>query len=349
MKKPSAAKWPVTALLAALACGVSLQASCADTVPAPRASAAPFDLTRPEIQSFLAEVTQKHGLDRDAVQALLAQGMRQPRILEAMSRPAERVSPWYEYRARFLTEARIRQGAEFWQEHRECLEAVEAATGVPPAYIVAIIGVETLYGRNKGSWRVLDALMTLGFDYPPRAPFFRAELEQFLLLTREERIDPSTALGSYAGAMGAPQFIPSSYRRYAVDGSRDGQRDLFMDWDDVIASVGHYFKEHGWEPSGIVLTEATADPALMATLDPRNLALDTTVGSLRERGVVFDPGVAAGTRAILIPAELQDRPHVRVGFQNFHVITRYNRSIRYAMAVHDLAQAVQSLVNAPEA
>jgi membrane-bound lytic murein transglycosylase B len=345
MRTPPAARWPARALLI-LAFGAGLPASHADTAPA---GPALFDLTRPEIQSFLDEVTLKHGLDRNTVQALLGQGLRQPRILEAISRPAERVSPWYEYRARFLTEARIRQGAEFWQEHRERLEAVEAATGVSPAYIVAIIGVETLYGRNKGSWRVIDALMTLGFDYPPRAAFFRAELEQFLLLTREERIDPATTLGSYAGAMGAPQFIPSSYRRYAVDGSNDGQRDLFLDWNDVIASVGHYFKEHGWVRGGTVLTEATADPALMATLDPRNLALDTTAGALRARGVAFDTDFAAETRAILIPAELQDRPNVRVGFQNFHVITRYNRSIRYAMAVHELAQSVEALVNAPEA
>jgi membrane-bound lytic murein transglycosylase B len=148
--------------------------------------------------------------------------------------------------------------------------------------------------------------------------------------------------------MGAPQFIPSSYRRYAVDGGEDGQRNLFADWDDVVASVANYFKVHGWQAGGPVLVEAAADPALMATLDPRNLTLNETVAGLRRRGVAFEAPVAPDTAAILLPAELQDRPNVRVGFQNFQVITRYNRSIRYAMAVHDLAQAITARATAPD-
>ncbi len=309
-----------------------------------------FDMDRPEIRTFIDDVVGRTGLERQGVIAVLSQGMRQPRILEAMSRPAERVSPWWQYRARFLTEQRIREGAQFWREHRQRLEAIEAQTGVPAAYIVSIIGVETFYGRITGSFRVLDALMTLGFDYPPRAEFFRGELEQFLLLAREEAVDPLAALGSYAGAMGAPQFIPSSYRRFAVDGGGDGSRNLFRDWDDVVASVANYFKVHGWQRGAPVLAEAQADPELMATLDPRNLTPNATVASLQSRGVRLDrDDLPAGLPALLMPAELENQPNVRVGFPNFVVITRYNRSIRYAMAVHDLAQALTTRLAEPVA
>lgn len=317
--------------------------------PIPLPPQAPFDLGRADIQKFVDDVATRNAIPRGDILALLGKAVAQPKIIEAMTRPAERVSPWWEYRARFLTEQRIREGVEFWQQHRERLERVEQETGVGAPYVIAILGVETYYGRIKGSWRVLDALMTLGFEYPPRASFFRSELEQFLLLAREEKVDAGTALGSYAGAMGAPQFMPSSYRRYAVDGSDDSSRNLFADWDDVVASVANYFKAHGWQAGAPVLVEAAADPALMATLDPRNLQLDQTVAGLRQRGVAFEAPVPADTAAILIPAELQDRPNVRVGFQNFQVITRYNRSIRYAMAVHDLAQAIAARANAPEA
>jgi membrane-bound lytic murein transglycosylase B len=313
------------------------------------ASSGPFDLTRPDIQAFIDEVVSRNGFSREAVTGWLSQGVRQPRILEAISRPAERVSPWWQYRANFLTERRIDEGVQFWEQHRERLDRAEAETGVSAAHIVAIIGVETFYGRIAGKWRVLDALMTLGFDYPPRQAFFRSELEQFLLLAREEKLDPATALGSYAGAMGAPQFMPSSYRRFAVDGSEDARRDLFVDWNDVIASVANYLRAHGWQAGQPVLVDArTADTALMGTLDPRNLELRDSIESLRSRGIEFDVPLAAQTPAILVPAELEDRPNVRVGFNNFQVITRYNRSIRYAMAVHDLAQSVSQRTFAAE-
>jgi membrane-bound lytic murein transglycosylase B len=220
---------------------------------------------------------------------------------------------------------------------------------VSASHIVAIVGVETFYERITVRWRVLDALMTLAFDYPPRGRFFRSELEQFLFLVREEGLDPAAVLGSYAGAMGAPQFMPSSYRRFAVDGSADRRRNLFTDWDDVIASVANYLKVHGWQPGEPVLVDAAMDDSgLMAALDPRNLDLLDTVGTLRARGIRFEAPVPASTPAILLPAELEDRPNVRVGFRNFHVITRYNRSIRYAMAVHDLAEKLSERVFAAE-
>jgi membrane-bound lytic murein transglycosylase B len=354
MMNPAVAAGRASALLlvgvAALhAPHASAQAPAAAPPPAiPLPAQAPFDLSRRDIQGFIDDVASRNGLDRSELLALLGKAVAQPKIIEAMTRPAERVSPWWEYRARFLTERRIREGVEFWAQHRERLARVEQDTGVAAPYVIAIIGVETYYGRIAGSWRVLDALMTLGFDYAPRGAFFRSELEQFLLLAREENVDPSAALGSYAGAMGAPQFIPSSYRRYAIDGGTDGHRDLFADWDDIVASVANYFKVHGWQPGGPVVVDAEADPSLMTTLDPRNLNLNDTVADLRRRGVVFEAPVAPDTPAILIPAELQDRANVRVGFQNFHVITRYNRSIRYAMAVHDLAQAIAARATAPD-
>lgn len=326
-----------------------------------------FDLQREEIRNFIDEVSARHGLDRQAVQALLAEGRHQPRIIEAISRPAERVLRWWEYRERLVSAQRVQMGQNFWREHRILLQDIEARSGVDAYYIAAIIGIETNYGRNKGSWRVLDALMTLGFDYPPRSRFFRSELEHFLLLTNEEGLDPKRTLGSYAGAMGAPQFMPSSYRRFAVNHdltATPGTRDLFDDWADVVASIANYFLAHGWQPGAPVLAEATAPPGTMATLDRSNLRLHTTLGALADAGVQVlgntppmptpqstDPSPAAiqtasqwprETAVMLLPAELAETEQVRVGFNNFQVITRYNRSILYAMAVHDLALAIRA-------
>jgi membrane-bound lytic murein transglycosylase B len=220
---------------------------------------------------------------------------------------------------------------------------------VPPEYIVAILGVETKYGRVLGKFRVLDSLSTLAFDYPSRQAFFRSELEQFLILARENQLDPLTLVGSYAGALGAPQFMPSSYRRYAVDADGDSKRDLWNDWDDVIASVANYLREHGWTPGAPVLTEATLEPDPSFQLDPHNLELNETVSSLAGRGVRLDLELPADTPVVLISAEQRDGPAYRVGFHNFYVISRYNASARYAMAVHDLAQAVAQRVHHPAA
>lgn len=304
-----------------------------------------FDLDRPEIREFVEATAAAQKVQPLDIYRLLAQAEPQPKILEAMSRPAERVSPWYEYRARFITEQRISEGAQFMIEHRARLEKAHKKTGVAPEYIVAIIGVETFYGRITGKYRVLDALATLAFDYPPRAEFFRSELAQFIQLSKEEAIDPLTALGSYAGAMGAGQFMPSSYRRYAVDGGSDDRRNLFADWDDVIASVANYFKSFGWVSDGPVLSDAVLQPDAPVTADPGNLQLNETVAGLRAKGVDFDNAKqAADTPVLLVPAESPTGPNYRVGFKNFEVITRYNRSVRYAMAVHDLATTIADRV-----
>jgi membrane-bound lytic murein transglycosylase B len=197
----------------------------------------------------------------------------------------------------------------------------------------------------NGHYRVLDALMTLSFDYPPRSDYFRGELEQFLLLYPEEHIDPLKVTGSYAGAMGVPQFMPSSYRLFAVDGNEDQKRDLWNDWDDILASIANYFVEHGWEAGGPVLAETKLDPEPKFQIDTRNLELNETVESLNAQGVAILGDQSGTTPVVLVSAEQQDGPAYRVGFKNFYVITRYNRSARYAMAVHDLAEAIIQRVN----
>lgn len=307
-----------------------------------------FDTDREDIRAFIDEVSRRNDIDRDALQKLIANAEPQPKIIERMNKPAERVLAWWEYRNRFITEKRIADGVKFWQEHKEVLDRVSAERGVPAEYLVAIMGVETVYGAVTGHDRVLDALATLAFDYPPRATFFRSELEQFVLLTREEAIDPLTALGSYAGAMGVPQFMPSSYRRYAVDGDADQKRNLWANIDDVVASIANYFRENGWQTGGPVVTEAYLDPEAPFVIDTRNLELNETVQSLNAKGVQVKIGAPAETPVLLISAEQQDGPAYRVGFANFQVITKYNRSARYAMAVNDLAQAIAERVAATQ-
>lgn len=309
----------------------------------------PFDLTRPEIVAFIDAVSTQHAIPADELRALLGQGLFQPKIIVAMNRPAERVLAWWEYKDRLVSPERVARGREFWNTHRDRLSAIEQKTGVDAAIIVAIIGVETNYGRNMGSWRVLDALMTLGFDYPRRAEFFRSELEHFILLARQESWDPLTIRGSYAGAMGAPQFMPSSYRRFAVDGNFDGnvahsvpaRRDLFTDWDDIAASVANYFTAHGWQSGQPVLVDAAVPAELLDGLDRRNLDLDRTLAALRASGVTVESTLPDEMRAMLIPAETQTGPAARIGLPNFRVITRYNRSVLYAMAVNDLAHSLR--------
>jgi membrane-bound lytic murein transglycosylase B len=313
--------------------------------PEPPAAAAAFDLKRPEITAFINEVVRHDGLSRAQVRRLLQQAQPQPKILEIMNRPIEKVSPWWEYRDHFLTPERIGDGVQFWDDHRLALEHVSAQYQVPAEYVVAILGIETLYGRKTGHYRVLDALATLAFDYPPRRTYFSSELEQFLLLVKENRLDPLNITGSYAGAMGAPQFMPSVYRRYAVDANTDNRRDLWSDWDDILASVANYLHAYGWIPGGPVLAETRLDPEPNFQIEPHNVELNETVDSLGARGVRVVEAVPADTPAVLLSAEQPDGPYYRVGFHNFYVITRYNNSSRYAMAVYDLAQAITQRVH----
>jgi membrane-bound lytic murein transglycosylase B len=313
------------------------------------ALAAGFDLHRPEIVAFINEVTQRDGLKRKDVQRLLKEARPQPKIIDMMNRPIEKVAPWWEYREHFVNPERVSGGAQFWADHRESLEHVAATYQVPPEYVVAILGIETRYGRVTGHYRVLDALATLAFDYPPRHSYFAGELAQFLVLAKEFRLDPLTTTGSYAGAMGAPQFMPSAYRRYAVDASNDQRRDLWGDWDDILASVANYLRQNGWKAGEPVLAETRVDPGATFQLEPHGLEPTETVDSLGARGVKVELDVPSDTRALLILAEQPDGPAYRVGFHNFYVLTRYNTSARYAMAVHDLAQAIAQRVQAATA
>jgi len=301
-----------------------------------------FDLSRPEIQAFIDQLVAQ-GLDRAQLLAVLGAGEAQPKIIEAMERPAEKTLQWWEYRARMLTPLRIDGGAQLWRDHKELLDRIAIQYQVAPEYLLAVLGVETQYGRTTGRYRVLDALMTLGFDYPPRATFFRKELGEYLLLVHEDGLDPLSVRGSYAGAMGALQFMPSSYRRYAVSAGHAPHRDLWNDWADIFASVANYLHQYGWQYGAPVLADAqlVGAPALSP---PDRIALTESLGSLRARGLLVDSPLPDSTPALLLGAPQPDAMGYRVGFQNFYVITRYNPSPLYAMAVHDLAVAIKQQV-----
>jgi membrane-bound lytic murein transglycosylase B len=299
---------------------------------------------RADVKSFISQMADQYSFKKKLLRKWLSAAQSQPAIIEAMDRPAEKAKLWYEYRPIFVSERRIREGTEFWLAHRQELDRASVRSGVAPEYLAAILGVETYYGRLTGNYRVLDALATLAFDYPARSKFFRDELEQFFLLARDMNLDPLTVRGSYAGAMGAPQFMPSNYRRYAVDANADGRIDLWTNWSDVCASVGNYLKEHGWNAGEPVLSEARVEPDKIADLDGRKLALAETVGALKAKGVSFDDSMPADAPALLIAADEPDGVHWRVGYNNFYVITRYNHSMLYAMAVFELAAAVKQQV-----
>jgi membrane-bound lytic murein transglycosylase B len=303
--------------------------------------AAAIDTKRSDVKEFISHMVDSYGFKKRALRKLLRSAELQPAIVEAMAKPAEKAKLWYEYRPIFVTERRIQEGVEFWTAHRQALDQASVHSGVAPEYLAAILGVETFYGRRTGTYRVLDALVTLSFEYPPRGKFFRDELEQFLLLTRDGRLNAKSVKGSYAGAMGVPQFMPSNYRRYAIDADANGRIDLWSDWPDVCASVGNYLKEHGWNAGEPVLGEATVAPENAADLDGRKLALSETVGSLNAKGVSFDSPLPAEAPAILVAVDEADGVHWRVGYNNFYVITRYNHSALYAMVVYELATAVK--------
>jgi membrane-bound lytic murein transglycosylase B len=304
--------------------------------------AATADYTaRADVRAYIAELTRDHDFASADLQALLARAERKQSILDAISRPAERVLKWHEYRKLFVGEPRISQGVEFWSTNAGALERAQMRYGVAPEFVVAIIGVETRYGRITGDYRVIDALMTLGFDYPPRADFFRRELTEFLLLAREEGIDATTQKGSYAGAMGYGQFIPSSFRAYAVDFDADGHRDIWNNTSDAIGSVANYFARHGWVAGGPVAVRASlAGGATVDKLVNDSLELDHTVGGLAGLGI-RTAGLPADAAAELFVLEGAAGQEYWVGLNNFYVITRYNRSRMYALAVHQLAQEIR--------
>jgi len=293
--------------------------------------------------AFVDKMVTEHGFDRAALTATLSSATIDKAILDAIAKPAERVVPWYEYRAIFVNDARIATGVRFWTEHAATIQSVADRYGVAPEMLVAIVGVETYFGQRTGKYRVIDSLATLAFAYPPRAKFFAGELESYLLLAREEGIDPTVPLGSYAGAMGAGQFIPSSFRTYAVDADGDGKRDIWNDWADVLGSVANYFHKSGWKTGEPVADSATRPSEWQGPEPSNGLDLADTVGSLTQLGYVFTTMQSTDAPAAAYALEAQGGgSEFWIGYHNFRVITRYNRSPKYALAAHQLGQAIRS-------
>lgn len=303
----------------------------------------PYTLEHPAVAPFIAEMKAEHGFTAEHIEALLAQAERRQPILDAISRPAERVRPWHEYRKIFMTEQRLQRGLAFWDEHAEALARAEREYGVEPEIIVSIIGVETFYGGNKGSHRVIDALTTLGFDYPPRADFFRRQLKAFLVLTREQQMDPLTLTGSYAGAMGYPQFIPSSYQAFAVDFDGDGKVDIWNNPVDAIGSVANYFAEHKWRHGADVAIPARVSGSRFREGLTIEQGLDArrTVGELQTLGWKPASRLENDLEVMTYEFDVDGRMDYWIGLHNLYVITRYNRSVMYAMVVHQLADQLR--------
>lgn len=331
MQRTQSLLWSVTSFLLLLAC-------------LPNALAAGDYATDPAAGDIIEQAVAE-GVDREWAVNLLSQAQRQPSILEAMARPAEKTKPWHEYRQIFLNESRIRNGLAFAQTHATTLRSVAKETGVPAEVIVAIIGVETAYGRITGRHRVLDALATLAFDYPERAPFFRAELAHFLVLAWESGKDPLALQGSYAGAMGYGQFMPSSYRRYAMDFDGDGTADIWDNPADAILSVANYFRRHGWRAGSTVVVPAEAN-APRDELFNKGLKPVTTIGEIAAAGLA--PTVPLFTDELATPLHFdgENGDEYWLGLHNFYVITRYNHSAMYALAVWQLAEAIADVMAA---
>ncbi|MFT6915689.1 MAG: membrane-bound lytic murein transglycosylase B [Motiliproteus sp.] len=301
--------------------------------------------------SLFIEKMVEQGEDRDFVSGLVLDARPQQSILDAISRPAEKRLDWGGYSRIFLGQSRIDQGVEFWDTHEDALLRASAYYGVAPEVIVAIIGVETRYGRQAGSYRVIDALATLAFDYPPRSAFFTTQLGEFIQLVQEQNLDPGTIKGSYAGAMGYGQFIPSSYRHYAVDFDQDGRADILSNPVDAIGSVANYFNKHGWRTAEPVALPASLDRTVDADLLSRSLKPVETLAHWRNLGIKVDPTVANEAVATALQLSSAEGDEYWLGLHNFYVITRYNHSSLYAMAVYQLSQAIseQRMAQAPMA
>lgn len=294
---------------------------------------------KPEVQAFIGEMSRKHGFSQAELNKLFAEVNIQDAILAAIARPYE-AKPWFVYKKLFLTDTRISGGIEFKQRNALALADAERKYGVSPDIITAIIGVESSYGNKPGNYRVIDALSTLAFAYPKRGPFFRSELEQFLLLCRDEGINPFKPIGSYAGAMGMPQFMPSSFRRLAADGDGDARRDIWNNPADAIASVARYFAANGWQTGAPIAVSATVGDANVAGLASKSLKPEHNLGEFIAMGVLPESPVEGSPRAALVKLEDETGPAYWLGFHNLYVITRYNHSPLYALAAYELMKRI---------
>lgn len=300
---------------------------------------------REDVKTFVQEMVKKHHFDAKTINGWLNSATLQPSIIAAMNKPAEKL-PWYKYEQIFLTPKRINEGVEFWKANENTLKQAELKYGVPPEMILAIMGVETFYGKNTGNYRVLDSLVTLGFNYPPRSKFFLSELEEFFVLAREEGWDPTQIKGSYAGAMGKGQFISSSYRRYAVDFNGNGKRDLLQSNEDAIGSVANYFHVHGWQKDTpiVLAAQIKGNDYKKLVASKANPKPEHSLQDLAKVNVVpkDKPKSAWRTQPFaLVMLEGSNGPEYWLGGQNFYVITRYNHSDHYAMAVYNLSQQIK--------
>lgn len=295
----------------------------------------------PDAQKVIDELVAEEGLDRIKITAVLAEAQKRQSIIDAISRPAEKTFTWGRYRNIFLKPDRIKNGAQFWRENSIVLAKAETEFGVPAEIIVAIIGVETLYGGNTGSYPVIDALSTLAFDYPKRSAFFRSELKHFLILTSQQGQDPLQFKGSYAGAMGLGQFMPSSYRAYAKGYEEDGFIDIWTDTSDAIWSVANYLKAHKWEPGKEITRQLSTGQEIPADLISKDLEPHLSVVELRERGLKLGAVYEPYSETTLMALDIDDRTEHWIGWHNFYVITRYNHSKLYAMAVYQLAEQIR--------
>ena len=295
----------------------------------------------PEVQAFIAEMQAKHGFDRDRMTRRFASLKPIAAVLKAIRPPADPgIRSWQSYRGRYVEARRIALGLEFWRQHQRELALAQSRYSVPQEIIVAIIGVETIYGHHRGNFSTFAALATLAFGYPARADLFRGELEELLLLARETHSDPLSYRGSYAGALGLPQFLPSSIRRYAVDGDGDGQIDLSLDAADAISSVANFLSVHGWQADQPIWQTAQAEPERVVELLTEGIAPTRTPAQLAAWGVTAEaaPELPSALIDLVTPSQPTE---YRLGFRNFYALTRYNRSSFYAMAVADLAAALR--------
>ena len=299
---------------------------------------------RPEVRAFVRDLVDRHAFAEGELLDVFARVRPVDPILQAIAAPADKVRSWQEYREIFINERRISGGLDFWRRHAAALERAEREYGVPAEYIVGIIGVETLYGRNTGRWRVIEALSTLAFDHPPRSAFFREELRNYLLLARDEGMDVFALRGSYAGAFGIPQFMPGSARRFAVDFDGNGSIDLNGSASDAVGSVANYLRSHGWRPGSGVIYRAHVEGESYrgfadGSVEPRHRVEDLARAGVKVVGV---PASDAADKGALIELATPGQPSdFRIGLQNFYVLTRYNRSAFYATAVADLAAALK--------
>jgi len=298
----------------------------------------------PDVQKFISEMVQQHDFNKKQLEQLFSQVKIKQKILDAMSRPAEKSKAWYEYRKIFVNKKRIKGGVKFWQDNKDIIAYAEKVYGIAPEIMVSIIGVETYYGRLQGNYRVMDALSTLAFRYPKRSKFFRSELKHFLLMSQQQNFEPLTKSGSYAGAMGMGQFMPSSFQEYAIDFNGDGKKNIWNNNADAIGSVANYFKRHGWQRDQPVTDKVSLGKNYSITMKDRckrSCKPKLTIADYKNKGIQGKTSLSDNSKAILLILKQKQRKEYWLGYNNFYVISRYNHSTLYSMAVYQLSQEIK--------